>query len=201
MIGIFAYAIGVMYTPGPVNLLGLNTGLNGQFRASTGFFFGVGLAMLILLLAFGWAGAAWVRGDALVYISALGCLYIGYLALKIARASVTIDTKRQTARALRFRQGLVMQLLNPKGIVATLPIATIQFPGAGIHGAGLVLWSAVLALLAVGAPGSYSLVGDLLGRRIGDPKYFLWFNRAMAVLLLYVAAAIAYEHVYLPLVA
>lgn len=155
MFEIFAYAIGVMYTPGPVNLLGLHTGLNGRCRASLGFFLGVGLAMLILLLMFGWLGAELVRGDTLVYVSTLGCLYIAYLALKIAYTTVNLDPERGTVDALGFRTGLMMQLVNPKGIVATLPIATIQFPAAGIGGVALVLWSVILAALAVGAPGSY----------------------------------------------
>lgn len=97
------------------------------------------------------------------------------------------------------RQGLILQLLNPKGVVATLPIATIQFPGAGIHGTGILVWSVVLAVLAIGAPGSYALVGHLLGRRIENPRFFRWFNRVMAALLFYVAASIGYEFVYLPL--
>ncbi|WP_340162900.1 hypothetical protein [Billgrantia tianxiuensis] len=69
---IVAYALGVMYTPGPVNLLGLNAGLNGQAKTSLGFFAGVGLAMLTLFLLFGWAGAAWVRGDMLAVVGQWG---------------------------------------------------------------------------------------------------------------------------------
>lgn len=199
MIEIFAYAIGVMYTPGPVNLLGLHAGLNGRCRASLGFFLGVGLAMLILLLMFGWLGAELVRGDTLVYVSTLGCLYIAYLALKIAYTTVNLDPERGTVDALGLRTGLMMQLVNPKGIVATLPIATIQFPAAGIGGVALVLWSVVLAAMAVGAPGSYALVGELMGRRIYRPALFRVFNVAMALLLLYVAVSIAYGFVFLPL--
>ena len=45
----------------------------------------------------------------------------------------------------RYRDGLILQLLNPKGIVATLPVATLQFPAAGIQGPGLVVWSMGLA--------------------------------------------------------
>ena len=37
---IFLYAFSVMYSPGPVNFMGLNAGLTGQFRRSTGFFIG-----------------------------------------------------------------------------------------------------------------------------------------------------------------
>ncbi len=37
MADIFAYAIGIMYTPGPINLLGLSSGLNKQTRSHLGF--------------------------------------------------------------------------------------------------------------------------------------------------------------------
>ncbi|WP_111495608.1 LysE family translocator [Marinobacter bohaiensis] len=195
MIEILAYAIGVMYTPGPVNLLGLNAGIHGQFRSSAGFYVGVGSAMLILFLGFGLLGGALVHSRSLVFVSLAGCGYIAYLAFKILRASVDIRTEA-SANALRFLDGLFIQLLNPKGIVATLPIATIQFPGAGIHGPAVVGWSCVLAVLAVGAPGSYALFGKLLGPRVGSPVFFRWFNRVMAVLLLYVAGSIGVEYVW-----
>ncbi|MES3677294.1 LysE family transporter [Halomonas elongata] len=198
MIEILAYAIGVMYTPGPVNLFALNSGLNGRFASSLGFFAGVGTAMLLLLLLFGWVGARWVRGDGLMVISALGCLYIAYLALKVMRAEVNIDGATQGTR-LRFRDGLAMQLMNPKGLLATLPIATLQFPHAGIEGPALLLASLGLAVLASGAPGSYALAGFLAGRRLGDPRVFKALNRVMAILLIGVAGSIGYEHVYLPL--
>ncbi|SDL97461.1 Threonine/homoserine/homoserine lactone efflux protein [Modicisalibacter muralis] len=199
MLAIVAYALGVMYTPGPVNLLGLNAGLNGQARASLGFYLGVGLAMLILFVVFGWVGAAWVRGDMLAVIGALGCGYIFYLAIKIARSSIDLGSVRQAPRVLRFRDGLIMQLCNPKGMIATLPIATIQFPAVGIHGVSLIFWSLGLAVLAVGAPGSYALIGALLGKRIENPRILKGFSLAMSALLAGVSLSIGYEHVWLPL--
>ncbi|OLO06132.1 LysE family translocator [Salinicola socius] len=201
MLAIVAYALGVMYTPGPVNLLGLNAGLHGQARSSLGFYIGVGLAMLILFLLFGWAGAAWVRGDMLAVVGALGCGYIFYLAINIARSSIDLPAVRQAPRVMRLRDGLIMQLCNPKGIVATLPIATIQFPAAGIHGLSLTLWSMGLAALAVGAPGSYALIGVVLGKRLENPKILQGFSLGMAALLAGVALSIGYEHVWLPLTA
>ncbi|SDL21696.1 Threonine/homoserine/homoserine lactone efflux protein [Franzmannia pantelleriensis] len=200
MLEIVAYALGVMYTPGPVNLLGLNAGLNGQARTSLGFFVGVGLAMLILLLVFGWAGAAWLRGDMLALVGALGCGYILYLAIKVACSSIDLSAARRgPSRVLSFRDGLIMQLCNPKAMIVTLPIATIQFPAAGIHGASLVLWSFGLAALAFGAPGSYALVGAVVGQRIENPAILKGFSLAMATLLVWVAISISYEHVWLPL--
>ena len=200
MLEIVAYALGVMYTPGPVNLLGLNAGLHRQARASLGFFLGVGLAMLMLFLAFGWLGAAWVKGDLLALVSALGCAYILYLAIRIARSSIDLAATREAPKTLGWRDGLIMQLCNPKGVIATLPVATIQFPAAGIDGGSLLLWSLGLALLASGAPGSYALVGALLGRRIEDPRLLTGFSLMMSALLVGVAVSIGYEHVWLALV-
>lgn len=198
MLEIVAYALGVMYTPGPVNLLGLNAGLNGQARTSLGFFVGVGAAMLTLFLIFGWVGAAWVRGDLLAVVGALGCGYILYLAIKVARSTIDPGAVRQAPRVLQFRDGLIMQLCNPKALVATLPIVTIQFPAAGIHGVALLPWSLGLAILAFGAPGSYALMGAVVGQRLDDPRLLKGFSLAMAALLLGVAFSIGYEHVWLP---
>lgn len=199
MLTIIAYALGVMYSPGPVNLLGLNVGINGQAKQSLGFCLGVGTAMLAYLLLLGWAGAAWIKDDTLIVVSALGCGYIVYLASKIARSSVDVSEPATTSRLVNYRDGLVMQLLNPKAIVATLPIATLQFPAAGIQGVSLVVWALGLAMLAAGAPGSYMVLGSLVGHRIKSPGIVKGFNWLMAGLLVAVALSIGYEHVWLPL--
>ncbi|WGI24280.1 LysE family transporter [Halomonas alkaliantarctica] len=201
MLAIVAYALGVMYTPGPVNLLGLNVGINGQARQSVGFCLGVGTAMLAYLLVLGWAGAAWIDDGALVVVSALGCSYIFYLASKIARSSVDLSEPDNAPRLLSYRDGLFMQLLNPKAMVATLPIATLQFPAADIHGLSLVLWAFGLSMLAAGAPGSYIVIGSVVGSRIKSPAIVKGFNWLMAGLLVAVALSIGVEHVWLPLTA
>lgn len=69
---IFLYAFSVMYSPGPVNLMGLNAGLTGKFRRSMGFFAGVGCAMLVLFILFGYTGEAVISHAALPYISLVG---------------------------------------------------------------------------------------------------------------------------------
>ena len=199
MLAIVAYALGVMYTPGPVNLIGLNVGINGQAKQSVGFCLGVGTAMLVYLLVLGWAGAAWISGSALIMVSALGCSYIVYLAVKIARANADLGEPDHAPRLQSFRDGLVMQLLNPKAIVATLPIATLQFPAAGIQGVSLVVWALGLSAMAAGAPGSYVVIGSLVGDRIKSTRVVKGFNWLMAGLLVAVALSIGVEHVWVPL--
>ncbi|WP_217877321.1 LysE family translocator [Pseudoalteromonas shioyasakiensis] len=200
MADIFAYAIGIMYTPGPINLLGLSSGLNKQTRSHLGFFIGVGSAMFILFVLLGYLGLQVINPQFLPYVSLIGCGYILYIAWKVAKAKVQVSDTSADA-SLSFFDGLFMQLLNPKALVATLPIATIQFPSADITGAAIVFWSLILAILAFGAPTSYSLAGLMLGKQVSRPGIFNVFNKLMAVLLIYVALMIAYEHVLTPLMA
>ena len=122
-----------------------------------------------------------------------------YRAPKGARSGVDLNRAREAPRILSFRDGLIMQLCNPKAMLATLPIATIQFPAAGIHGMSLLFWSLGLAALAFGAPGSYALMGAVLGQRLENPRLLKGFSLAMAALLVWVAITIGYEHVWLPL--
>jgi len=68
-----------------------------------------------------------------------------------------------------------------------VPLATNQFPAAGIAGGSLVVWSVGLAFLGLGTPSLYYGCGRLLGRRIYQASYLKWINRLMAVFLLFVA--------------
>ncbi|ABE60067.1 LysE family translocator [Chromohalobacter israelensis] len=201
MLAMLAYAISVMYTPGPVNLLGLNAGINGQAKESTGFFIGVGAAMWLMLLLFGWLGSVFIQGKTLLVISALGTFYILYLSIKIARSTPHRTDVDAVSRPLRFKEGVLMQLLNPKGIVATLPIATIQLPAMQIEGPDLIMVALLIGVLATGAPGSYALLGSAMGKAIHDHALLRLVNRILALLLALTGLIIGYEYVVLPLIA
>lgn len=195
MVEILAYALGIMYSPGPVNLLSLNAGLNGHTHLRFGV--GVACAMLSLFLLFGFTGAWLVTPRYQLLISLAGSVYIAYLAYKIAHASIDISARPPSENnTLNFGSGLLMQLLNPKSFIAILPIATVQFPAAKITGVAILFWSVLLATLAFGAPTAYMLMGKHLSRHIKHSGYFRMLNLGMALLLLYVAGDIAYRHVY-----
>lgn len=201
MLEIFAYGISVMYSPGPINLLGLHSGLQGKAKAHFGFYVGVGSAMLILFISLAFLGSKMIDKSVLPYVSILGCSYILYIAWKVFHADVDIKSSEQGngkgKSDLRYRDGLIMHLLNPKALIATLPISTIQFPAAGIAGSQIIFWSLILSIVAFGAPASYALAGSVLGKKIENPVYFRTFNILMSLLLAYVAVSIGYEHIYL----
>ena len=156
--------------------------------------------MLIFFLGLGGLGNTLINTSWLPYTSLLGCIYIIYVALKVFKASVEINQSPKQEKNLSIWDGLLMQLLNPKGLIAALPIATIQFPAEGIQGGAIILWSIGLSVLAFGAPFSYSLIGGLLGKKLNSPLYFKTFNILMSLLLISVAINIAYKYVFLKLI-
>ncbi|AUG08435.1 LysE family translocator [Pseudomonas sp. S09G 359] len=181
---IFLYAFSVMYSPGPVNLMGLNAGLTGKLRRSSGFYLGVGCAMLLMFVLFGYTGEAIISQAALPYISLVGGVYTLYLAYQVFTARTEVEESAGgPSKTLTFWNGLVIQLLNPKGIVAVLPITSVMLPAAHITGASIFVVSALLGLGAVGAPWVYAVLGAMLGRRINGAAAFTWFNRGMGLAL------------------
>ena len=211
MLEIFIYAFGIMYTPGPVNLLSLNAGLKGHAMASARFCVGVGCAMLLLFLAFGYTGVWLIEPSYQLVISFVGSIYIAYLGFKITRASLqsnaspgAVDNRADDSvysNTLTFKNGLLMQLLNPKSFIVILPIVTVQFPAAQVSGGGIFITAFLLSCLAFGAPFCYLLVGVRLGKlmglnEIGGSQPLRYINLLLAVLLLYIAGDIFYYHVF-----
>ncbi|WP_232312659.1 LysE family translocator [Enterovibrio coralii] len=142
MLELWAYAIGIMYSPGPVNLLGLHGGVQRSTRQNLGYFAGVASAMFLLFLTMSLVGGSLITASMLPYVSIVGCTYILYIAFKLLRADVSFNADQKVASHLTYMDGLMLQLLNPKGYIATLPIVTIQFPAAGISGYSSLFWIA-----------------------------------------------------------
>lgn len=68
LLGMFVYAMSIMYTPGPVNLLVLHGGLNGKTREYLGFFSGVVCAMFLFFMIFGLFGITMISHTLLSYL-------------------------------------------------------------------------------------------------------------------------------------
>lgn len=187
---IFLYAFSVMYSPGPVNIMGFNAGLAGQFRHTAGFFIGVGCAMFVLFLVFGYTGEAVISREVLPFLALIGGLYTMYLAFKVFTSKVNLNGADETTKSqdssikpLTFWNGFLIQALNPKGMMVVLPVTTVMFPAAHVTGIGIAIVSTLIAIGGAGAPSVYSLVGAVLGKRITTGSYFNLFNQLMGIVL------------------
>jgi threonine/homoserine/homoserine lactone efflux protein len=181
---IFLYTLSVMYSPGPVNFMGLNAGLTGQFKKTIYFFMGVGCAMLMLFMIFGYAGAAIIPQKALHYIALLGACYTFYLAFQMLKADIDIKDEATEIQTLSFWNGFWIQTLNPKGILVIFPVTTIMYPTAHITGIQIFLVSLLISIGAAGAPCLYSWAGAMLGKKIKNKIWFNRLNKTMAMMLI-----------------
>lgn len=181
-----------MYSPGPVNLLAFNDALKGHRRSIAGYCLGVGLAMLTSFLILGFVGSTIVGPALLRWLTFIGSAYILYLALRLwtAGPSVASDTVGQP---MSWRNGYCLQLLNPKGLIVVLPVTTVMFPTANIHGVTIVGVSILISLGAIGAPAVYALGGFWIGQRFAHPRIFTLFNRIVALLLVSVVVSLLYD--------
>lgn len=187
MLDIILYAFGIMYSPGPANILALFSGVNGQGRRAFSYCLGVGLAMFILFLLISYLGSRMIPEAFQRWIAIVGAIYIAYLASKIMLASFSLILPKEKETRVSFKTGLILQLCNPKSLVAIVPIVTVQFPRAGIEGNQMVLWSLMLAVIACGAPSVYLLVGSYVKQSSINPNSMIWINRIMALLLFFIA--------------
>ncbi|MEA9391213.1 LysE family transporter [Acerihabitans sp. TG2] len=192
---IFLFALSVMYSPGPVNIMGLGAGLTGQFRQTVGFFLGVGVSLFCLFVLFGYLGESFIAAAYLPYISVAGIVYILYLGIKIINSRVEIKDKVTAipVKRLTFWNGFLIQSMNPKCLLVVLPITTVMFPAAHVTGNTVFLLSLLLGAGGAGAPGCYALLGTLIGRSVAHAGYFKRVNQLMGGVLMMVAAIMLYE--------
>lgn len=180
---IFLYTLSIMYSPGPVNFMGLNSGLQRQVRQTLGFFAGVGAAMLVLFVLFGYAGEHLIAPQYLHYMALVGALYTFYIASKMLRASVDAQVATVPQR-LGFWNGFFIQALNPKGVLVILPVTTVMYPAAHIVGSRILVVSLLISVGAAGAPLAYALAGRALGNHIANALWLKRMNKLLALLLL-----------------
>ena len=181
---IFLYTLSVMYSPGPVNFMGLNAGLTGQLTKTIAFFLGVGCSMLVLFLIFGYIGEAVIPHESLHYIALIGALYTLYLAYKMLSSKLEVETNSSEVKILSFWNGFWIQTLNPKAILVILPVTTIMFPAAQIQGYMIFVISVLISLGAAGAPFVYSFAGSVLGKTLTNPIWFNRLNKIMGMMLI-----------------
>ncbi|MEM6358241.1 MAG: LysE family transporter, partial [Pseudomonadota bacterium] len=99
---------------------------------------------------------------ALVVLRLLGGAYLLYLAWGSARSALSADDERvaappRVAGRVAFRRGLLLNLLNPKAVLAWIAVLAIGLP-AGAGATELVLVTVACALLGLAIYAGYAVI-------------------------------------------
>ncbi|MEQ9866109.1 LysE family translocator [Pectobacterium aroidearum] len=200
MLELFIYVFSIMYTPGPVTTIAFNSGMNPRAPFRIGFATGVGVAMYLLLLVCGYSGQAVVNESLLPWISAVGGVYILYLAVKVILSSIESQDEVGGGGKIGFKSGFVIHLFNPKAWLAALPLVALYYPANNIYGWKLLFISTVIAVICGFSSVFYNLAGRYCSKLFSSGRSRMIINYLMGALLLYSGFMILYEHVYQPFI-
>ncbi|KAB2896619.1 MAG: LysE family translocator [Burkholderiaceae bacterium] len=182
-------ATAMSFSPGPNTTLSTALAANHGLRHSMRFVLAVpvGWSALLLLCA-GGVGALVVAVPALRWaIKAAGIAYLLWLALKLSgsRRLAEADARRMQ---VGFWQGAALQFVNIKAWLLALTIVAGWVIGREDSLQRLAVVLPVMAVFALSSNLLYAATGALLRHWLAHGSRLLWFNRAMALVLVLTAA-------------
>ena len=178
-------ATAMSFSPGPNTTLSTALAANLGLRRSLRFVVSVpvGWSLLLLLCAFG-VGALVTGIPALRWaIKAVGIGYLLWLAFKLARSGQMAQAQ-QSQLQVGFVQGVLLQFVNIKAWLLALTIVAGWVAGQPDWSTRMLVVLPVMAFYALSSNLLYAFIGAALRHWLAQGKRLLWFNRAMALLLL-----------------
>ena len=180
-------ATAMSFTPGPNTTLSTALAANHGVRGALPFLLAVptGWTLLMLLCGAGVGSLVLALPPLRWAVKALGVGYLLWLAWRLSGAgalgSVTAPVR------VGYGQGVALQFVNIKAWMLALTITAgwIALPGLAWADSArrLALVLAVMAAYAFVSNFTYAMVGALLRGWLSQGQRLLWFNRALALLL------------------
>ena len=188
------FCTAMSFSPGPNTTLSTALAANLGLPRALRFCLAVPTGWTLLMLACGLGlGAVITTVPALRWgVTLLGVAYMLWLALKLARASqmTQVDASRLQ---VGFWQGVGLQFLNIKAWMLALTLSAgwvVNAAGqpAANPGERLAIVCAVMVGFAFSSNFVYALIGSLLRQWLAQGSRLLWFNRALALVLVVTAS-------------
>ncbi len=188
------FCTAMSFSPGPNTTLSTALAANLGLPRALRFCLAVPTGWTLLMLACGLGlGAVITTVPALRWgVTLLGVSYMLWLAFKLARASqmTQVDASRLQ---VGFWQGVGLQFLNIKAWMLALTLSAgwvVNAAGqpAANPGERLAIVCAVMVGFAFSSNFVYALIGSLLRQWLAQGSRLLWFNRALALVLVITAS-------------
>jgi threonine/homoserine/homoserine lactone efflux protein len=179
---VLSFAVAMIATPGPANMLLFASGLNVGFRRTIPFLGGVlrGFQVVSLAAAAGLGGLLLAIPEVAVGLRAASVAYILYLAVRIAMSRPRSDAG---GLAWGFRRGVIVHPLNPKAYAMTIG-AYATFAGSGddyvVRAATIFV---MLNLVGVMFNTLWAKAGDVAEKTMTDERVLRAVNLVLAAIM------------------
>ncbi|MBT2324808.1 LysE family translocator [Variovorax paradoxus] len=181
-------ATAMSFSPGPNTTLSTTLAANGGLPRAMRFVFAVpvGWTLLLVLCAAG-IGALVMAAPSLRWaIKGIGIAYLLWLAWKLS-GRATMGQADGRRMSVGFGQGVLLQFLNIKAWLLALTLVAGWIAGHADALQRLAIVAPVMLVYAFASNFVYALAGALLRNWLAQGKRLLWFNRAMAAVLVLTA--------------
>jgi cysteine/O-acetylserine efflux protein len=157
------------------------------YKKTLNYLIGIATGFFIVLLLSGWVSSflldKFPAFEGILRI--LGALYILWLAWGTLRASYSFEKKDHPP--FGFPKGLVLQILNPKGIIFGLTIYSTFLAGKLNSFFALLISAVIFSGLAFTSVSLWTLFGAGIRKYLGKPRIKQIINIILALLLVYSA--------------
>ena len=184
LLPLFLFALAMVGSPGPNNLMLTASGANFGFRRTIPHILGIMLGMVSMLMAvaagLGALFESWPLLQRLLKIA--GALFLFYLAWRIANATHRPAQCQGDSQPLSLWQALAFQYVNPKAwLINISAIATFTVSGPAYWHSALVISVVYLLVMSNTLP-FWTGFGIMVGRLLATDRARRHFNWSMALL-------------------
>jgi len=180
---VFAFVSSI--TPGPNNLMLMNSGANFGFKQTVPHLLGVGIGFTLMIILVG-LGVMQIF-DALpvsyTILKVLSIVYLLYLALKIALSDSSAAQNSSNNKPFTFIQAALFQWVNPKAWTMALTAISLYAPTKSID--AVLLVGLTFGLINLPCISSWIMLGQKMQVFLTDKKRLKIFNITMALLLVF----------------
>jgi threonine/homoserine/homoserine lactone efflux protein len=179
---VFAFVSSI--TPGPNNLMLMNSGANFKFKKTIPHLLGVGIGFTLMIALVGLGVIKLFDSFPLSYdvLKVLSIVYLLYLAFKIANSTGNLDQKSSSAKPFTFIQAALFQWVNPKAWTMALTAISIYAPSKSLS--AVLFVAMVFGIVNLPCISAWVVLGQKIQVLLTDQRRLRAFNISMALLLI-----------------
>jgi threonine/homoserine/homoserine lactone efflux protein len=184
LVPLLGYVVVSTCTPGPNNLMVLQSGANFGVARTTWHILGIAFGFPVMILAVGFGLGFIFDAYPIVHtiLKWVSFAYLLWLAWKIASAGRP-DAEAAGAKPVTFLQAAAFQWVNPKAWAMGIGALALFTTASGNKVLEIGVIAALFGLACIPNGFAWALFGRAIAGFLADDRYRLWFNIGMALLL------------------
>ncbi len=157
-----SFIIITSFTPGPNNIASASFGMLLGYKQTFKFLMGVVVGFFLMLWVCALLSGFLLQSAPFIntYLKYIGAVYIIWLAYQTLRASYA--TTGEVKLLATFTRGLLLQMVNPKGLFYGLTIFTTFLAGTKGDVFSILPWTLLLAVVCFCAISTWTLFGNVI---------------------------------------